>query len=71
MAVLFKQPTYLRKIKPFTDGYTYDDSEAVEDDKFLGLALDEVNHKECLEVIIAASGSFTVTLDDGNRSKAK
>lgn len=22
-------------------------------------------HKECLEVIIAASGSFTVTLDDG------
>ena len=22
-----------------TDGYTYDDSEAVEDDKFLGLAL--------------------------------
>ena len=24
-------------------------------------------HKECLEVIIAASGSFTVTLDDGSK----
>ena len=27
-------------------------------------------HKECLEVIIAASGSFTVTLDDGNRKQS-
>ena len=27
-------------------------------------------HKECLEVIIAASGSFTVTLDDGTRKEA-
>ena len=27
-------------------------------------------HKECLEVIIAASGSFTVMLDDGTRKKA-
>lgn len=26
-------------------------------------------HKECLEVIIAASGSFTVTLDDGKHQK--
>ena len=26
-------------------------------------------HKECLEVIIAASGSFTVTLDDGYQKK--
>ena len=26
-----------------TDGYTYDDSEAIDGDKFLGLALDEVN----------------------------
>ena len=26
-----------------TDGYTYDDSEAVVDGKFVGLALDEVN----------------------------
>lgn len=26
-------------------------------------------HKECLEVIIAASGSFTVTLDDGTHQK--
>ena len=27
-------------------------------------------HKECLEVIIAASGSFTVILDDGTRKEA-
>ena len=27
-------------------------------------------HKECLEVIIAASGSFTVNLDDGTRKEA-
>ena len=27
-------------------------------------------HRECLEVIIAASGSFTVTLDDGNRKQS-
>ena len=27
-------------------------------------------HKECMEVIIAASGSFTVTLDDGNRKQS-
>ena len=27
-------------------------------------------HKECLEVIIAASGSFSVTLDDGNRKQS-
>ena len=27
-------------------------------------------HKECLEVIIAASGSFTVTLDDGNQKQS-
>ena len=26
-------------------------------------------HKECLEVIIAASGSFTVTLDDGSKKE--
>lgn len=26
-------------------------------------------HKECLEVIIAASGSFTVTLDDGHKKE--
>lgn len=26
-------------------------------------------HKECLEVIIAASGSFTVTLDDGKHQE--
>lgn len=26
-------------------------------------------HKECLEVIIAASGSFTVTIDDGNKKE--
>ena len=27
-------------------------------------------HQECLEVIIAASGSFTVNLDDGTRKEA-
>ena len=27
-------------------------------------------HKECLEVIIADSGSFTVNLDDGTRKEA-
>ena len=27
-------------------------------------------HKECLEVIIAASGSFTVTLDDGKTKES-
>ena len=27
-------------------------------------------HRECLEVIIAANGSFTVTLDDGNRKQS-
>lgn len=27
-------------------------------------------HKECLEVIIAASGSFTVTLDDGSHKES-
>ena len=26
-------------------------------------------HKECLEVIIAVSGSFTVTLDDGSKKE--
>lgn len=26
-------------------------------------------HKECQELIIAASGSFTVTLDDGNHQE--
>jgi flavodoxin I len=29
-----------------TDGYTYDDSEAVVDGKFVGLALDEVNEDD-------------------------
>lgn len=29
-----------------TDGYTFDDSAAVEDGKFLGLALDEVNEND-------------------------
>ena len=29
-----------------TDGYTYDDSEAVVDDHFVGLALDEVNEDD-------------------------
>ena len=29
-----------------TDGYTYDDSEAVVDDKFVGLALDDVNEDD-------------------------
>ena len=29
-----------------TDGYTYDDSEAVVDGKFVGLALDEVNESD-------------------------
>lgn len=32
-----------------TDGYTYDDSDAVEDGKFLGLALDEVNEDDKTE----------------------
>ena len=29
-----------------TDGYTFDDSEAVVDGKFVGLALDEVNEDD-------------------------
>ncbi len=37
-----------------TDGYTYDDSEAVEDGKFLGLALDEVNEDDKTEERIDA-----------------
>lgn len=32
-----------------TDGYTYDDSEAVVDDKFVGLALDDVNEDDKTE----------------------
>lgn len=32
-----------------TDGYTFDDSEAVEDDKFVGLALDDVNEDDKTE----------------------
>ena len=32
-----------------TDGYTYDDSEAVVDDKFVGLALDDVNENDKTE----------------------
>ena len=37
-----------------TDGYTYDDSEAIDGDKFLGLALDEVNEDDKTEVRIDA-----------------
>lgn len=37
-----------------TDGYTFDDSEAVEDDKFLGLALDDVNEDDKTEERIDA-----------------
>ena len=33
-----------------TDGYTYDDSEAIDGDKFLGLALDEVNEDDKTDV---------------------
>ena len=32
-----------------TDGYTYDGSEAIDGDKFLGLALDEVNEDDKTE----------------------
>lgn len=32
-----------------TDGYTFDDSEAVVDDKFVGLALDDVNEDDKTE----------------------
>ncbi len=32
-----------------TDGYTFDDSEAVEDGKFVGLALDDVNEDDKTE----------------------
>ena len=37
-----------------TDGYTFDDSEAVEGDKFLGLALDDVNEDDKTEERIDA-----------------
>jgi len=37
-----------------TDGYTYDDSEAIDGDKFLGLALDEVNEDDKTEERIDA-----------------
>lgn len=37
-----------------TDGYTYDDSEAVVDDKFVGLALDDVNEDDKTEERIDA-----------------
>nr|WP_296053491.1 flavodoxin FldA [uncultured Prevotella sp.] len=37
-----------------TDGYTFDDSEAVEDGKFVGLALDEVNEDDKTEERIDA-----------------
>ena len=32
-----------------TDGYTFDDSEAVVDGKFVGLALDDVNEEDQTE----------------------
>ncbi len=38
-----------------TDGYTYDDSEAIDGDKFLGLALDEVNEDDKTEERIDAA----------------
>lgn len=37
-----------------TDGYTYDDSEAVVDDQFVGLALDDVNEADKTEERINA-----------------
>lgn len=37
-----------------TDGYTYDDSEAVEGDKFLGLVLDDINEEDKTESRIDA-----------------
>src|SRR3712207_1349183 len=37
-----------------TEGYTYDDSEAVVDGKFMGLALDEVNEDDKSDDRIAA-----------------
>ena len=37
-----------------TDGYTFDDSEAVVDGKFVGLVIDEVNQEENTEQRIAA-----------------
>ena len=37
-----------------TDGYTYDGSEAIDGDKFLGLALDEVNEDDKTEERIDA-----------------
>lgn len=37
-----------------TDGYTYDGSEAIDGDKFLGLALDEVNEDDKTEERINA-----------------
>ena len=37
-----------------TDGYTFDDSEAVDGDKFVGLALDEVNEDDKTEERIDA-----------------
>ena len=40
--------------KVSTDGYTYDDSEAIDGDKFLGLALDEVNEDDKTEERIDA-----------------
>lgn len=37
-----------------TDGYTYDDSDAVVDDKFVGLALDDVNEDDKTDERISA-----------------
>ena len=37
-----------------TEGYTYDDSEALDGDKFLGLVLDEVNEDDKTESRINA-----------------
>lgn len=37
-----------------TDGYTFDDSEAVEDGKFVGLALDDINEDDKTEARINA-----------------
>ena len=37
-----------------TEGYTYDDSEALDGDKFLGLVLDEVNEDDKTEARINA-----------------
>lgn len=37
-----------------TDGYTYDDSEAVIDDKFIGLPLDEINEDDKTDARIDA-----------------